>query len=331
MKVTIMLTSYNLVDCIDTSIDSVIQMEKPFEWSLLIGDDGSTDGTVDRINQWIEKYPNNIFLYTLSRDENVKSGKRAAMNRANLLEKADGDYLIYLDGDDQFLGCDKLKKQVSLLESEKYRHCSGCAHNIIANRITEGTKRLMVNESIQERTFTAHEYWPSMYFHTNTILFRKECKELMLKPYCRENLNDNFITFCILQYGDLLYIPDAFAQYNLTGNGLWTGSKKVYGCFRNMMLYDLELQINNSLRKESFVRHLYDFNVIRKHYKQQGQDNVDKLLENENPKIYPHTFFLYKKEGMTIGEKFRMLFLKIKVLLTINKLRVLRLIKIIKK
>ena len=49
-----MLTSYNLVDYIDTSIASVVNQEMPCDWELLIGDDGSNDGTVDKIKIWIE-------------------------------------------------------------------------------------------------------------------------------------------------------------------------------------------------------------------------------------------------------------------------------------
>ena len=49
MKLSILITSYNLEEYISQAIESVVKQNMPFEWELLIGDDGSTDGTVDII------------------------------------------------------------------------------------------------------------------------------------------------------------------------------------------------------------------------------------------------------------------------------------------
>ena len=39
MKISIMITSYNLEDCIDTAIESVVRQRMPCEWEILVGDD----------------------------------------------------------------------------------------------------------------------------------------------------------------------------------------------------------------------------------------------------------------------------------------------------
>ena len=78
MKLSVMITSYNLQDYIDAAIESVVRQEMPCDWEILIGDDGSTDGTVEHINRWIEKYPNNIKLFCHSREgDEGKLGSRA--------------------------------------------------------------------------------------------------------------------------------------------------------------------------------------------------------------------------------------------------------------
>lgn len=328
MKVSIMLTSYNLVDYIDTSIRSVVNMEKPFDWELLIGDDGSTDRTVEKIKIWVDKFPDNIKLFQIDRSKEVdKLGSRAAKNRAMLLEKATGDYLNYLDGDDEFVGVDKLRKQVELLEMPEFSGCSCCAHNIIANYIQKGEQSPLMRTDVPMRIYSIKQYWPKMYFHTNTIMFRKECKSLMLDTLYRDHLNDTFITYCLLQFGNILYIPDVYAKYNLTGQGLWTGKGKVYSCFRNMMIYDLELRINPLLSKESFVHHLYHFNVIRKNYTREGQDGVCKLLSDVDTSVYKYSTLLYKITGLSSAEvtNKRRLFRRAQLMTTC--LRVKRLIK----
>lgn len=290
MKVSILLTSYNLVDYIDASIQSVVQMDMPFEWELLIGDDGSTDGTVEKINTWIEKYPNNIRLYCIERsDTSVKIGSRAAQNRALLLEKAQGDYINYLDGDDCFLGSEKIKEQVSLLDNPNNTDCSCCAHNSKVIRYPEG-KRFLLSEPRKNGKMTIKDYWPYYYFHTNTLMFRKECKQLLLNSMYRGFLNDNFITYLVLQQGNMLYLEKVWAQYNQTGTGLWTGHSRVYGTFRNMQIFDLELYANPKLSKQIYLRHQGDIRFINSNSTPETLAEIQPLLNNTDPEIFKYTF-----------------------------------------
>ena len=294
-KVSIMLTCYNCEECIDEAIRSVVIQKMPFNWELLIGDDGSSDNTISIIDGWIKRYPENIRLFVMERDANAKKdGKRAARNRANLLEKAIGEYLIFLDGDDCFLGTEKIIKQVEVLDKPEYRDCSCVAHNILANDLSLNKKYPLTKEYIKEGRVNTKKYWKQLYFHTNTIMFRKECKELMLNEKYRDYLNDNFITYIILHYGKIYYLNEIWAQYNLAGNGLWTGKKTVYGCFRNMILYDLEIDIDKNLSKESFVRHLYDFRYIFANYSSEDRESVSPLVENLSTELFHNTCLLYK-------------------------------------
>lgn len=298
-----MLTSYNLVDYIDTSIASVVNQKMPCEWELLIGDDGSNDGTVDKIKAWIEKYPENIKLFQIPRDSStVKVGSRAAKNRAYLLENASGDYLHYLDGDDCWLGDEKLSCQFELLQNPDYTDCSCCAHNTEAFVFSSQRKFLMAKESIPARKFSVNEYWPKIYFHTNTILFRKECRELLLNPLYRDYLNDNFITFLILQYGKMAYLNKIWCRYNMTGEGLWTGHSHVYGDFRNMQLVDLCINVRPEIKNIIIFRQRITILNIMHHYKTKNYTEIIPLLENLEPNVFYYTLLLSKKNSMSISE-----------------------------
>jgi glycosyltransferase involved in cell wall biosynthesis len=294
MKVSILVTTYNCELYVDETIKSVVQQNMPFSWELLIGDDGSSDSTRDHISNWMKKYPKNIRMYVMKRDTDAKKdGTRAARNRANLLEKATGEYLIFLDGDDQFLGTEKIKKEVEILDSPKNKNCSCVAHNILANNVKEGKKYPLVDASVKEGIIDPKYYWKNLYFHTNTILFRSKCKELMLKPKYRDYLNDNFITYIIIQYGSIYYINKLWAQYNLTGDGLWTGKKRTYGCFRNLIIYDLQRDINMDYANESFIRHLYDFKYIFKYYDKSSRDKVAPLVSDLDKNLFHFTMLMY--------------------------------------
>lgn len=295
MKVSILITSYNCQDSIDAAVQSVIEQEMPFDWELLVGDDGSSDNTQRIIKEWVNRFPNNIKLFVMPRNSSdSKNGTRAARNRANLLTHASGEYITFLDGDDLFIGNQKIQRQIELLDSEELSDCSGIAHNILANDVVAEKKYPMVSESISEGKVDSKYYWKNLYFHTNTIVFRRKCVELMLDDRYKDFLNDNFITYIILQYGYLYYIPKIWAQYNLTGNGLWTGKKRTYGCFRNLILFDLERSINKDFIYSSLVRHLYDFRYIFKNYDIQDRESVHLLLKDIDEIQFPYTFLLYK-------------------------------------
>lgn len=298
MKVSIMITCYNCENCIDDAINSVVSQKMPFSWELLIGDDGSNDSTINHINRWIKKFPHNIKLFIMKRGPSeVKNGKRAAKNRANLLEHAIGEYLIFLDGDDQFLGEEKIKRQIEILDSANYQNCSCVAHNILANDITGGKKYPLTDIQFPNGMVDTIKYWKTLYFHTNTILFRECCKNMMLQEKYRDYLNDNFITYIILQYGQIYYLRDIWAQYNLTGNGLWTGKKRTYGCFRNMILFDMEKEINSGLKYASFVRHLYDFRYIFANYSKDDKENIQPLIADLTEPRFHYTLLMYNLQN----------------------------------
>lgn len=324
MRLSILLTSYNLVDNIDAAINSIVVQGMPFDWELLVGDDGSTDGTIEHVQEWEKKYPKNIKLIQHPRDgETKKTGFRAAQNRAKLLERASGDYINYLDGDDIFLGTQKFKTQVEKLESLEYQHCSCCAHNTVAYVEKENRKYCMTDETIGTQVFNAKQYWPHMYFHTNTILFRRKCIPLLLDPLYRDYLNDTFITFILLQYGDVLYLNENWAQYNMTGDGLWTGKNKAYNSFRNILVYDLELKINPDLAEESFIHNRSSLLKIFKYYRQNDMPDIEPLVRGLDPNIFKLTLLLYRKTGLSFSErmlKFK-LYLKATFSNNINRLK----------
>lgn len=315
MKVTIMITTYNCESYVDSAIESVIKQEMLFEWELLIGDDGSSDNTIEHIKTWIDRHPRNIHLFIMDRSKNdEKNGTRAARNRANLLEHATGEYLIFLDGDDQFLGTEKLKKQVEILDSPLFQNCSCVAHNILANDILNKKKYLLTSESVKDGIVDSKYYWENLYFHTNTLLFRKRCVLTMLNPQYRDFLNDNFITYVIMQYGSIYYLHEVWGQYNLTGNGLWTGKKRTYGCFRNLILFDLEKDINPDFVKASFIRHLYDFRYIFKYYDLNDRAKVQPLVSDLDEQLFRYTLLLYRtKDELTEKERLERTKLKVQV------------------
>ncbi len=313
-KISVMLTSFNLKDYIDESISSVVKQEFPCNWELIIGDDGSTDGTINKIKDWQSKYPNNIRFVVHDRPNTlVKDGYRAGKNRASLLEMATGDYLIFLDGDDCWFGTEKIKTQYDVLENPNNNDCSCCAHNIQAYVIPENRKYSWENEDLPSRKYSLEEYWSYFYFHTNTILFRSECKQILLNDLYRDHLNDNFITFLLLQFGKIYYLNYVWARYNMTGQGLWTGHKKVYGALRNAVVYDLEMLIRPSAKRYIIKKYRYSLITLLREYNNDCYDDILPIISPLDPNIFKTTFLLSKKRPYSCGDRMRQVLLWIRI------------------
>jgi len=107
------LTSFNVGKYINKSIESVINQDIGFEENvqLIIVDDGSTDNSLDIINEYAEKYPNNIVTLTQK-----NSGVASSRNLG--LIYVEGEYVNFLDGDD-FISKNTLSNVYEFFESNK--------------------------------------------------------------------------------------------------------------------------------------------------------------------------------------------------------------------
>ena len=53
MKVSFLVTYYNQKEYVKQSMESILAIDKPCDWEILVGDDGSTDGTIEGVNEYI--------------------------------------------------------------------------------------------------------------------------------------------------------------------------------------------------------------------------------------------------------------------------------------
>jgi glycosyltransferase involved in cell wall biosynthesis len=122
MKLSVLVQSYNHQDYITQALESVLSQRTSFGWEVVVGDDCSTDGTRRILEGFKARYPDRLSL--LLPATNLGSGGRT-LSRL-LLEGARGQYVACLDGDDYWLGVDKLERQVRFLDD--HPDCSMCWH-----------------------------------------------------------------------------------------------------------------------------------------------------------------------------------------------------------
>ena len=111
-KVSVFILTYNQQDYVGQMMDSILAQRGDFSLELVIGDDASSDGTTQLIEDFAVRYPGKIRL--------LKAEKNMGLS-ANFLRTfahCDGDYVAICDGDDYWITTDRLQQQIQLMQSE---------------------------------------------------------------------------------------------------------------------------------------------------------------------------------------------------------------------
>jgi len=93
MKVSLIVTTYNWKEALEVVLQSILkQSTLPYE--VIIADDGSREDTQHLITSYAEIFPVPL-IHSWQEDR----GFRLAMSRNRAIAKAQGDYIIIIDGD----------------------------------------------------------------------------------------------------------------------------------------------------------------------------------------------------------------------------------------
>ena len=160
-KVSIIMPTYNREKVIRRAINSVFK-QKYKNWELIIIDDNSTDDTKEIVRSYNENKIKYISCQT-------NQGAAAARNIG--LEDANGDYICYLDSDNE-LDQDFLLIMVNELKENPSRQLIFCAQRLYKQN-GEDIKELGIRYSVFNRpTIENHNY-----IDVGVILHRKELVE----------------------------------------------------------------------------------------------------------------------------------------------------------
>jgi len=93
MKISVIIPVYNEENFILKTLEKVNEQKKNFELEIIVVDDKSKDGTVEKIK-------NNYALYDLLIENDINQGKGAAIKKG--LDKASGDAILIQDADFEY-------------------------------------------------------------------------------------------------------------------------------------------------------------------------------------------------------------------------------------
>lgn len=125
--VSVVVTTYQHGSYITECLDSILMQEIKFPVEIIIGDDGSVDGTQEICKEYAKKYSDKIRLFIRDRNLSQYSDTKNRIIRFNGVwnrMSARGKYIAICEGDDYWIDPSKLQKQIDLLEADsKYGLC----------------------------------------------------------------------------------------------------------------------------------------------------------------------------------------------------------------
>ena len=277
VKLSVLVTFYNQEEYVDRAFEGIFRQKTDFPFEVIVGDDGSSDGTLDRVRAWQNKYPDRIRVIVQPREERkYLSGERAAGNRLSLLEHVSGEYFMYLDGDDAYCDDRKFQKQVDILDAN--RDCSCCAHNVSFIRL-DGSSSMLKTWFKKAGKIRFSHYWWKGYFHPDSLMFRSE--NIRQDVDYRHHLffNDNYITYVFGHQGKVYYLQDTMACYYETENGIWNGQSKMIGWLRTVTIYDYLRRLYGKNKISSYFRLVPLYYLVLKYRKEIKGEKCGKYLE----------------------------------------------------
>src|SRR5437762_2102790 len=110
-KLSAYLITFNQAQFLSQALDSILMQRVSFEYEIVIGDDGSTDGSADLIKSYQRRWPEKI--KPVLQEKNVGMMR----NAVDTLENCHGEYVACLEGDDYWTDPDKVQCQVDYLDT----------------------------------------------------------------------------------------------------------------------------------------------------------------------------------------------------------------------
>ena len=238
MKVSFLVTYYNQEKYVRQSMDSILAIEKPFDWEILVGDDGSTDSTVEIVKEYMVQYPGQVFLYVMDREPGKKYEivRRSSANRLNLVKHMTGNYFCFLDGDDCFNDREFVAQALEIYSRNK-------GISVVAfgyQRFSEENGVLDANV-LPAGAVDTGAYLRGRYVHAGACLL-KNC-------FTQERLNwlqeigyydDNNILINNLHYGSMYAVDRPIYGYRQTDNSTFNAMNMAEQAVLNVQGWDVD-------------------------------------------------------------------------------------------
>jgi glycosyltransferase involved in cell wall biosynthesis len=248
-RVSVVVLTFNHEEYVAQALESILGQKAGFDWEIVVGDDGSTDGTPEILKSYGETHPERLRL--LLHPEGLGPYEDNLQGNNNLIaayRACRGEYVALLSGDDYWTDDRKLDKQVGFLDA--HPSCTLCCHAVAVEYSGErarhwepvigiSPKELCSIEDILRLETKPEMPEPSMMLRRGSLP--------QLPPWFEEMFNSDYALQVLLaERGSVGFLPDCMAVHRKHSGG----ASRFYDAdpdFCNAMLLKLHVALNRHL------------------------------------------------------------------------------------
>jgi glycosyltransferase involved in cell wall biosynthesis len=213
-KLSVCLITYNHVSFIRQALDSVLKQQTHFLFEIVIGDDCSTDGTSQIVEEYLQRYPEII------RKNPIAKNVGMVANWVSTIQCCRGEYIAMLEGDDFWTNPYKLQEQVHLLNSNPAYSC--CAHDVevIIEQGCLAKDSLSHPDTSFEFTLEDVVLKP-IFLQTASLVFRQDCIKTFPSWVDKRVKSIDIVLYMLLTNGENGYfLSKKMSAYRLHEGGI---------------------------------------------------------------------------------------------------------------
>jgi glycosyltransferase involved in cell wall biosynthesis len=218
--VSVIVPTYQHAPFIAKCLDGILSQQCPWPIEILIGEDGSTDGTREICQRYAEDHPDKIKLFLRDRKDVMYINGRLT-GRRNLIKlfgSAYGKYIAICEGDDIWTSPNKLVLQIERLEADE--QASGCFTNAYNVTGVEREPYYRPNTGVVSRDrIGIADCLRSFGIPTCTVVARRGSLMPLPKEYDSAPVGDAILFLHLTQHGPLIYIDAITAERNIHPGG----------------------------------------------------------------------------------------------------------------
>lgn len=206
--VSVHLLTYNHAKFIAQSIESVVNQQTSFPFEIVIGDDHSTDGTSQIVDQYAAQYPDLIKVVR------GKTNGGPQPNSIRILENSQGKYMAALEGDDYWIDPLKLQKQVDFMEQNP--DFAICFTNTRVEFFENNEEPYLLNSNIEKDVFELKDLIAEteVWFMGTATLFYTMSSIFPVQPWFHKTKSGDIpMIMLAARHGKIKYLPDVTAAY----------------------------------------------------------------------------------------------------------------------
>jgi glycosyltransferase involved in cell wall biosynthesis len=213
-ELSVFIQTYQHAAYIRDAVEGVLRQQTPFDFEIVIADDGSTDGTREILCEYRDRHPGRIRL--LLPEHNLGPSEIFRYGVAELR----GRHVAWLDGDDYWSDERKLVRQLQLLE--EHPEWTACFHDAIVVEGGGNPQRPYVS-GFGGASLTLADLLRSNCVPSLSVMARGDLVRDLPDWVWSGLWSDWLALVWFAQHGDLGYLPEPLGVYRVHAAGISAG------------------------------------------------------------------------------------------------------------